>query len=453
MMMSDEASIFSVKGLSAMRGLRRQIQELWAIPRNRILLLFGIEGILYQFVSSVTGFGNNLYATNLGATDTQIGLVQTIPNLVAVLLMLPSGIWGERTRYSKTVPVAVLTIMGLMFIGYATVPLFGALRMNLFFVFLGLTVGLMAIYNAQWQNFFGDVVALDDRNQVFTFRNRFMFFVGTVTPLFCGIAMSSVSESEDKLMILRIFYYISAAFLLIQAVSIARIPCQPRQTSNQRFTLRDVGETIGQACRYQPFRRFFVVILCFYLSWHMDFSMWYLGEVNYIGMTEAHLSTYNAMVCVAQLLSIGFFARLNQKKSVHYTIIYGALGLWLCPLAMVIGCLSPVPLRPLVFMTLGTVGGLFQGCISLCVVQMLLQAVPVKNRSLTISLYTIVITLSNSLLPLFGVQLYTWLGSNYQAVIQFNLIVAALRAGATLLLIRRYQWMKKQNLLFKTPQD
>ena len=79
-------------------------------PLRRTLLIFGIEGILYQFSQSINGFGNALYATNLGATDTQIGLIQTIPNVLALILMLPFGLLSDRLRRSRTVPLACLLI-------------------------------------------------------------------------------------------------------------------------------------------------------------------------------------------------------------------------------------------------------------------------------------------------------------------------------------------------------
>lgn len=419
-------------------------------PKNRLLILFGIEGILYQFVSSVAGFGNNLYATNLGATDTQIGLIQTVPNLVAVALLLPSGILSERMRRSRTMPVAVLCVMGVMYLGYGTVPAMGANRMGFFFLFLGMTAGLTAIYNAQWQNFFGDVVALDDRNGVYTFRNRFMFFIGTLTPLLCGVAMSAVSHPEQKLLVLRIFYYISGVFLLVQAAVIAKIPCAERNADSlPRFSPRDIGRSIKLAAQSPSFRGFFGVILFFYLSWHLDWSMWYLAQVQYVGLSEAQMSYYNALVCVTQLAAIGLFAKLNQKKTVHFTIIFGCLGLVICPIAVLVSCALPIPYRPWVFIAIGVMGGIPQSCLSLCIVQMLLEAAPEKNRPLIISLYTIVITLSNSFLPLLGVKLYTVLGADLQALRLFNLLAAGWRTLAMGLFILRYRKMKRQNTLIK----
>ena len=106
-------------------SLRSAVQNTLSNPQSRLLLLFGFEGLLLQYAVSLNSIGNNLYATNLGATDTQIGLVTTIPNLAAVLLMIPCGILSNRTRCSRTVPMVLLLIMGGAYFGLGTVPLWG----------------------------------------------------------------------------------------------------------------------------------------------------------------------------------------------------------------------------------------------------------------------------------------------------------------------------------------
>ncbi|MBP5305970.1 MAG: hypothetical protein J6Z02_08985, partial [Lachnospiraceae bacterium] len=122
---------------------------------KKIFLLFGIEGVLFQFVNSVGAYGNTIYATNLGASDMQIGLIQTVPNLVALILLIPIGILADRMRFEKTVPALLLFLMGGAYTGLGFVPGLGKDRMIFYFLFLGAGVGLMAGYNAQWQVLFG----------------------------------------------------------------------------------------------------------------------------------------------------------------------------------------------------------------------------------------------------------------------------------------------------------
>ena len=80
------------------------VKSLQSDPKLRMLCLFGIEGFLLQYAVSLYTLANNLYATNLGATDTQIGLVQMVPNMVAGICMIPVGFLANRTKTSRTVP-------------------------------------------------------------------------------------------------------------------------------------------------------------------------------------------------------------------------------------------------------------------------------------------------------------------------------------------------------------
>lgn len=88
-----------------------------------ILLLFGIEGVFLQFATSINSLGNSLYATSMGATDSQIGMIQMIPNLVAVAILFPLGILSDRLKSSKTVPLAALIVMAIAYFCMGTVPM------------------------------------------------------------------------------------------------------------------------------------------------------------------------------------------------------------------------------------------------------------------------------------------------------------------------------------------
>ena len=90
-----------------------------------------------------------------------------------------------------------------------------------------------------------------------------------------------------------------------------------------------------------------------------------------------------------------------------------------------------------------------QCAVALCTVQILLNAAPEKNRSLLISLFTMITTLTNSVLPLLGVRLYTALGADLTALYRFNLIDLGVRILSTLGLVWRYQKAKKDGFLTK----
>ena len=425
--------------------LRNDISGFLAGNRNRTLLLFGIEGLLFQFVYSLAagnGIGTNLYATNLGATDTQVSMVQLLSNLLAVALLLPAGILSDRTKNSKTMPVIILLFVGVMYFFYGTVPVMGEQRMVFFFLFVSLTAGLMAIYNAIWQAFFGDVTPLADRNRVYAFRNRFVFAISTVAPILLGTILTAMPDSERKLSVLRIFFYLCGALNLLNAFVLSRIPGGRRSPEAlaqiPKFSFSAFGDVFRTLLHDRRFLVYFGSIMFFYMGWHLDWTMWYIGQTQYVGLTEAQLSWYSAACAILQLLTLGIFARANEKKTVHFTFIFCVLSLMLCPLTMLVSGLAPVGLRPAVFLVLGTLVCIPQGANNLCLVQMLLEVTPEKNRSLIVSLNMAFVTLSNAVMPFVGVQLYNALGANYNAFLLFNSIAFVWRSLALCLFLYRY---------------
>lgn len=428
-------------------------------PESLMLMLFGIEGIFLQFATSINSFGNNLYATNMGATDNQIGMIQLVPNMVACAALLPLGILSDRLKSSKTVPLVTLLCMSAGYFCFATVPIMGAARMALFFVFLAFTAGGLAIYNAQWQAFFGDVTRLEQRNGVFAFRNQFMFAVGILAPVVCGMLMGQFPDSQGKLLVLRIFFYLAGAFSLLQAFVIRRIPGGERspealaELEAKRFSARDVVTAIGDVAHNRDFLLFFLPVLFFYMSWHIDWSMWYIGMTQYVGMNETSLSIYNGVFNIGQLIAVGLFAKLVRRKSPDFTLLFGIGGLVLCPIAMMLGPQLPVALRPAGFTAMVTIFNAPQCTVNLCVVQMLLKAVPKRNRSLIISLYNMVIMLSNSLLPWLGVRLYTAFGADWAAFYRFFSTGACFRFAAFLLCLWRYLHLRKTGRISAAPQS
>ena len=196
-------------------------------------VLFAVEGALLQLFCSVNGFANNQFATGLGATDLQIGLIQTVPNVAALILLLPLGILADRLRSSRTIPLISLLCVAAGFVLMSMVPSLGDARIPAFFFALAFTVGGPALYNAQWQNFFGDVVRPDERNGVLTLRNRFMFLLGIATPLLCGVMMKG---PVDTMRMYQMFFLLCALAALLQAAAVSGIRTPERTALAARFS-------------------------------------------------------------------------------------------------------------------------------------------------------------------------------------------------------------------------
>ena len=181
----------------------------------------------------------------------------------------------------------------------------------------------------------------------------------------------------------------------------------------------------------------------------LDWSMWYLGQVKYCKMSEMTLSICNGVFNIGQLAAVGMIAKVVRKKSPDFALIFAGIGLCFCPVIMILVPHLPLAYRGVTFIVLMTVLNAPQCAVALCTVQILLNAAPEKNRSLLIGLFTMMTTLTNSVLPLLGVRLYTALGADLTALYRFNLIDLGVRILSTLGLIWRYQKAKKDGFLTK----
>ena len=430
------SNILEVNRMSHLRRLSANFCSLFANARSRLILLFGVEGFLVQYVVSLASAGSfctNLYATNLGATDSQIGMIQLVSNLAAVIFLLPAGIAADRTQNAKTLPTLMLLFLGGMLLLFGTVPAMGAQRMIFFFVFLALSAGTLVTYGSIWQAFFGDVTPIEQRNRAFAFRNRMVFVVATVAPMVFGGMLSATPDVSGKLNVLRGVFYSCAAVCFFNAFIVSRIPGgrrSPEQLARTaRVTPRAIASALGELAHNRRYLAYFIPVMLFYLSWHMDWSMWYIGQVRYIGMTEAQLSVYSAVCSITQLLAMGFFVRAVERRGHSFGFLIGAISLVVCPLGMLSCSLAPAAIRSPLFIVVMCLIFTPQCVLGLCLVQLLLNAVPERNRSLCVSLSTMFFTLSNALMPYLGVRIYEALGSNEHAFRLFFIIGFAARCA------------------------
>ncbi len=392
---------------------------------------------MLQFTIAANAFGNNLYASSLGANDTQIGLIQMVPNVAAVLLLIPVGVLADRLRSTKTIPLAAALCQAAGFLLMASVPLLGAYRMAAFFGALVFTVGGPVLYNAQWQNFFGDVVSPEARNSVLTVRSGFMYAMGISAPFLGAAMMRGRTGAYEILPVLQLIFLICGAVMLVQAAVLAGIQTPARK--DQTVESEKMADAMKRLFACREFRLFFFPALIYYVCWQSDWSMWYIGQVQYLNFTEAQITAFNGVCNIGQLVAILLLSRNVRRVGPDRTLPYSVAGLLVCPALVIVCTQLPQAMRFPMFTILVAVLGAPQCAINLCSVQILLRTAPRGCRNLAISLFTLTITFTNCFMPLLGVRIYTALGSDYRALVIFNSAVFLARfllLGLFLLRIR-----------------
>ncbi|MBR6536011.1 MAG: MFS transporter [Lachnospiraceae bacterium] len=371
--------------------------------------------MLITLVNNLVGNNNNIFATRLGASDLQLSLLTTIPQLVGLMVLIPGGMLTDRLKNKRSMVMVSLLLLTMFYALIGCVPMLPGNRFTAFLILFAASVGPMTIYNVSWQAYFSDMIHIKEQNHIITYRTALTFVIGIIVPLVSGSLLASADTNDAKIRLHQIYFWIGAALLLIQIIVLNQIKGRPAAVSAGPRTGQLKG-VISELLHNKKFLGFVGVAIFFYATWHVDWTLYFIGQVNYLKLNEAWLSYVNIGNAVVQFITIGFWSRLNNKFGVRFGIIFGNLGLALCPICMIVATSLPLPQGQFAFVIMNTLANITLAAINLNMMQCLLQVVPENNKTLYISIYTVLVTLSNAFMPLIGVLIYTKLGADLSAL-------------------------------------
>ena len=408
-----------------------------------MLLLFTLEGMLITLVNNLVGNNNNLFATRLGANELQLSLLTTIPQLVGLMVLIPGGILTDRMKNKRNMVMVSLSILTMFYAFIGFVPMFHTNKFVAFLILFAASVGPMTIYNVSWQAYFSDMVSAEEQNHIITYRTALTFVIGIIIPFVSGTLLASATTNEGKIRLHQIYFWIGAALLLIQIIVLNQIKGSPNTFSVKPRTGQLKG-VLSELLHNKKFLSYVGVAIFFYVTWHIDWTLYFIGQVNYLKLNEAWLSYVNIGNAIVQFITIGFWSRLNNKYGVRFGIIFGNLGLAFCPICMIVATSLPLPQGQIVFLIMNTLANITLAAVNLNILQCLLQVVPDNNKTLYISIYTVLVTLSNAFMPLIGVVVYTKLGADLVGLHTTFWIIFVFRIISTGLWTRRWWKLRKQ---------
>lgn len=410
---------------------------------NRTMRLFTYEGILITLINNLAGGHNNLFATRLGATDYDLGLVTMLPQLVGMAVLIPGGILTDSMKNKRDMVTSALFAVACIYAVIGFVPVFGSHRLEAFLILLALSSAPMTIYNVSWQAYFSDAVHPNARNGILAVRSATAFLMGVTITLTCGALLSYAGTDTEKIRLHQTFLWLAAVLLLLQIFVLRKIPGKTAGQIN-RLNIQEIKKAFSDLLHNRKFLGFVSVALFFYLTWHMDWTLYFIGETRYLGMNEAWLSYVNIGNAIIQFLTMGIWSRINSKHGVRFAIIFGSLGLSFCPLGMIFATGLNTDNAKLVLLILNTLFNITLATTALNILQCLLQVIPESNKTLNISVYTALVTLSNGIMPMTGVALYQKLGGDLRALHMVFWIIFVLRLIATGLWALRWWLLRKE---------
>jgi MFS family permease len=139
----------------------------------------------------------------LGATNYQVGLISSLPPLVALIMTIPTAIMLNRLeQQKKTIAMSVLwaRIMFMLIIGVVYIS--SSYQAWAFLIIVALMNIPGTISNIGWQTLISGMISEERRGTFFSDRNRLLTVVGMISTLFIGIVMKKQTHNASAYQIL-----------------------------------------------------------------------------------------------------------------------------------------------------------------------------------------------------------------------------------------------------------
>jgi MFS family permease len=219
-----------------------------------------------------------------------------------------------------------------------------------------------------------------------------------------------------------------------------------RHTEPKSISFYEIKKAMRSLLHNKQYLMFTGTAIFFYMTWHFDWTLYFIGQVNYLKMNEFLVGLTALGATAAQFLTMRFWSRRNEKHGVVLPVTFGILGLSLCPVAMITAVSMPSSIAPYAFLIFHFAASLPLATVTLNMLQCLLQVADEEYRSFSISIFTCLVCLSNAVMPVAGIALYHALGDDLNGLRYTFAIIFVLRIiAACFWLLRRHKTQESVN--------
>ncbi|MER2128708.1 MFS transporter [Solibacillus sp.] len=353
--------------------------------------------IYHGMASAVAQNTSNSYIpifamTILGATNYQVGLISSLPPLVALVMTLPAAILLNRAIEQKklvafSVVAARFIFLLIAFVSYVPGS-FGS------WLLLGL-IATMSIPNTManmgWQSFIGNLIEENRRAQFFSDRNRLLTIVGLIVTLTIGVVMKDVTTNKLAYQILFMFTFVVG---LVELYFILKHDEPKREIQDEKKRAMD-----WSIFKHKQYVLFLAVALLFNFGWQMAWGLFNIYNVRYAEATIFWVSMFNVANMLAQIASFGLWKKWSQKYGNMRVFVWVAFGMSTAPLLTVLS-------TNLYYLTaMMMLSGIFVSGTVLILFNLLLENSPKEVRTYCITTYNVLLAIIAFTAPQIGIWL------------------------------------------------
>ena len=344
-------------------------------------------------------FSNNFFPifaiTILGATNYQVGLISSLPPLMALLMTVPAAILLNKAHAQKKLVAMSVLLARLIYILIIMLVYLPSTTLQAW-VFL-IVVALMSMPNTVatigWQTLIGGLVSDSRRGAFFSDRNRMLTIVGLISTLLIGILMK---DASDNVVAYQILFAIAFFFGLLEVFFLMKHEEEPLKVDGPLVKKKVMDWSIFQNSRYVSF---LVAALFFNFTWQMAWGIFNIYHVRIVGATIFWISMFSVGSMLMQILTFPLWKKWAEQRSNIQVFVWAAIGMATTPFLTILS-------TNLYYLTLvQTTSGFFLSGTVLILFNLLLEQSPEASRTYCITTYNVLLAVMAFIAPQIGIWL------------------------------------------------
>ncbi|WP_059170323.1 MFS transporter [Bacillus sp. FJAT-27445] len=374
--------------------------------------------------TAVNGYIPLFALSVLGASNEQMGLITSLPSIVAMLALIPGAYWLNRAKSKKNFAVYTTFATRLMFLLILFIPFLDAPYAPWVLVFLIAALNFPgALSGLSWQTLIGGLVPEDRRGEFFSTRNQWTTVAAMVVTFLTGIFLQQFSKTDA-------FPYqilLAAGFLFaLLEVYYLYMHSDVKEAENLKAASVSKRKFSFEVFKYKPFLAFIVCAVLFNIGAQMAWSLFSIYHIREANATALWFSFFAVTNQIAQIISVKWWAKAADRRGNTMVLFAAAAGMATAPILTMLS-------TNLFYLTaLNFWIGLFVSGTNLLLFNQLLKATPEANRSTYLANYQFILSIIGFIAPQFGVYLLGQVGM-FSAMTIASLV--RLLAGCSFLLV------------------
>lgn len=369
----------------------------------------------------------------LGATNFQVGLISSLPPLIALLMTIPAAILLNRLeRQKKTVAMAVLCARLLFLLLIGVVFISSPYQAWAFLIIIAFMNVPATISNIGWQTLISGMIKDERRGAFFSDRNRLLTIAGMISTLVIGIIMKNQTTNASAyqwLFFVALLFGLGEVFFLMKHKEKVQSNMGTKKSYMNWSIFKDHG-----------YKWFLIAALCFNFTWQMSWGIFNIYHVRIAHVTILWISVFSVGCQLVQIFTFPLWKKWAEEKSNTLMLVWAALGMALVPFLTILS-------TNLFYLTcVQAISGFFISGVVLLLFNLLLEQSPEEKKTYCITTYNVLLSFVAFLAPQVGILLLEGLG--IQKSMELNSI---LRIGSAFVFLLMYSRTRKysKNVLLK----